>query len=47
MDEVVWSIIIMLGIGLSGTLWIIYYTLKMANDESNVSIQNQKNHKDS
>jgi hypothetical protein len=47
MDEVVWSIIIMLGIGLSGTLWIIYYILKMANDESNVSIQNQKNHKDS
>lgn len=47
MNEVVWSIIIMLGIGLSGTLWIIYYILKMANDESNVSIQNQKNHKDS
>lgn len=47
MTDPVWSVNILLGIGLSGTLWIIYYILKMANDESNVSIQNQKNHKDS
>ena len=46
MNEVVWSVIIMLGIGLAGTLWMIYYILKMANDELNVPIQNQKNHQD-
>ena len=46
MNEVVWSVIIMLGIGLAGTLWIIYYILKMANDELNVSVQDQKNHQD-
>jgi hypothetical protein len=46
MNDVVWSVIIMLGIGLAGTLWIIYYILKMANDELNVPIQNQKDHQD-
>ena len=46
MNEVVWSVNIMLGIGLTGTLWIIYYILKMANDELNVPIQNQENRQD-
>jgi hypothetical protein len=42
-DTVVWSVIILLGIGLTGTLWSIYYILKMASDEINVSIQDQEN----
>lgn len=42
-DTVVWSVIIMLGIGMAGTLWVIYYILKMATEELNVPIQNQKN----
>lgn len=42
MNEVVWSVIIMLGIGLAGTLWVIYYILRMATEELNVSVQNQK-----
>jgi hypothetical protein len=45
MNEVVWSVIIMLGIGLLGVAWIIYYILKMATDELNVSIQNKKDQK--
>jgi hypothetical protein len=45
MNEVVWSIIIMLGIGLSGVAWIIYYILKEATDELNVSIQDQEDQK--
>jgi len=44
MNDVVWSIIIMLGIGLSGVLYIIYYILKEAREELNVSIQDQKDH---
>jgi hypothetical protein len=42
MNEVVWSVIIMLGIGLLGVAWIIYYILKEATNELNVSIQNQE-----
>ena len=45
MSEVVWSVIIMLGIGMSGVAWIIYYILKEAAKEFNVSIQDQKNQK--
>lgn len=33
MNEVVWGVIVMLGIGLIGTMWIIYYILKMAAEE--------------
>ena len=44
MSEVVWSVIIMLGIGMSGVAWIIYYILKEAAEEFNVSIQDQKDH---
>lgn len=46
MKEIVWSVNIMLGIGLIGVAYVIYYILKIANQE-NVSIQNkedQKNH---
>lgn len=44
MNDVVWSVIIMLSIGLIGVAWVIYYILKMANDELNVPIQNQEDH---
>jgi len=43
MNEVVWSVIIMLSIGMAGVAWIIYYILKEATEEFNVSIQNQEN----
>jgi hypothetical protein len=43
-NDIVWSVIIMLGIGLSGVAWIIYYILKEATDELNVSIQDQEDH---
>jgi hypothetical protein len=41
-SDIVWSIIIFLGIGMAGVAWIIYYILKMATDELNVPIQNKK-----
>ena len=41
-DTVVWGVIVLLGIGLTGTLWSIYYILKMAADEVNVPVQSQK-----
>jgi hypothetical protein len=44
MTDPVWSINIMLGIGLLGVAWVIYYILKMANDELNVPVQNQEDH---
>lgn len=34
MNDVVWSVIIMLGIGLAGTLWVIYEILKIAAEEN-------------
>ena len=42
MNEVVWSVIIMLSVGMAGVAWIIYYILKEAVEEFNVSIQDQK-----
>jgi hypothetical protein len=42
MNEVVWPVIIMLSIGMAGVAWIIYYILKEAAEEFNVSIQDQK-----
>jgi hypothetical protein len=46
MNEVVWSVVIMLSIGLVGTLWAIYYILRLAHLEiKDVSIQDQKNQK--
>jgi len=44
MTDPLWSIIIFLSIGLAGVAYIIYYILKMATEELNVSIQNQKDH---
>ena len=41
MNNVVWSVNILLGIGLLGVAWIIYKILLIANQE-NVSIQNKK-----
>ena len=41
MNNVVWSVNILLGIGLIGVAWIIYKILLIANQE-NVSIQNKK-----
>jgi hypothetical protein len=32
---VVWSVIIFLGIGMTGVAWAIYYILKIANEEMN------------
>lgn len=42
MNEIVWSVNIMLAIGMIGVAYVIYYILKMATDELNVPIQNQK-----
>jgi hypothetical protein len=47
MNEIVWSVNIMLGIGMIGVAYVIYYILKMATDELNVPIQNQKDHQSS
>jgi hypothetical protein len=47
MNEIVWSVNIMLGIGMVGVAYVIYYILKMATDELNVPIQNQKDHQSS
>ncbi len=42
MSEVVWSVNILLGIGLLGTAYVLYYILTLDNKE-NVSLQDQKN----
>jgi hypothetical protein len=44
MNEIVWSVNILLGIGMIGVAYVIYYILKMATDELNVPIQDQKDH---
>jgi hypothetical protein len=41
MSEVVWSVNILLGIGLLGVLWVIYYILTQDNRE-NVSVQDKE-----
>ena len=38
MNEIVWSVNILLGIGLLGVAWVIYYILKLSFDE----VQNEK-----
>jgi hypothetical protein len=45
MTDPVWSVNILLGIGLAGAAYIIYYILKLAYEEDNVSIQNQEDRK--
>jgi len=47
MNEIVWSVNIMLAIGMIGVAYVIYYILKMATDELNVPIQSQKDHQNS
>jgi hypothetical protein len=34
MNNVVWSVNILLGIGLVGVAWVIYYILKLSFDET-------------
>jgi hypothetical protein len=41
MSEVVWSVNILLAIGLLGTAYVLYYILTLDNKE-NVSVQNQE-----
>jgi hypothetical protein len=43
MKEIVWSVNIMLGIGMVGVAYVIYYILKEATDELNVSLQDKEN----
>ena len=33
MSQLPWGVITILGVGLAGTLYIIYYILKLANEE--------------
>lgn len=42
MSDVVWSVNILLGIGLLGVLWVIYKILVWDSQE-NVSVQSKKN----
>ena len=42
MTDPVWSVNILLALGMLGVAWIIYYILKEAAEEFNVSIQDQK-----
>jgi hypothetical protein len=44
MSEVVWSVNILISIGLLGTAYILYYILTLDSKE-NVSIQNQEDRK--
>ena len=41
MDNLPWGVIAILGIGLLGTLYVIYYILKLAAEEMN---DEQSNH---
>ncbi len=41
MSDVVWSVNILLGIGLLGVLWVLYYILTL-DDRENVSVQSKK-----
>ena len=45
MSDVVWSVNIILALGMLGTAWVIYYIL-ISDTKENVSIQNQKDTKD-
>jgi hypothetical protein len=45
MSNVVWSVNILLGIGLLGVLWVLYYILTLDNKE-NVSLQNKEDQQD-
>jgi hypothetical protein len=42
MNDVVWSVNILLGIGLIGVAWVIYYIL-MLDSKENVPVQDKEN----
>lgn len=44
MSDVVWSVNILLGIGLIGVIWCLYYILTLDSKE-NVSVQSKENQK--
>lgn len=46
MSNVVWTVNILLGIGMLGVSWILYYILTLDNRED-VYLQDQENQKDS
>ena len=45
MSDVVWSVNIILALGMLGTAWVIYYIL-ISDTKENVSVQNQEDTKD-
>jgi hypothetical protein len=45
MTDPVWSVNILIALGLLGAAWVIYYTLTLDTKE-NVSVQNQEDTKD-
>ena len=45
MSDVVWSVNIILALGMLGVAWVIYYILILDTKE-NVSIQNQEDQQD-
>ena len=45
MTDPVWSVNILLALGLLGTAWVIYYILTQ-DDRENVSIQDQEDQQD-
>ena len=44
MTDPVWSVNIILALGMLGTAWVIYYIL-ISDTKENVSLQNQKDKK--
>ena len=45
MTDPVWSVNIILSLGMLGVAWVIYYIL-ISDTKENVSVQNQKDTKD-
>jgi hypothetical protein len=45
MTDPVWSVNILIALGLLGAAWVIYYTLTLDTKE-NVSVQDQKDQQD-
>ena len=45
-SDVVWSVNILLGIGMIGVSYIIYKILLLAHQENNVSVQNKEDQED-
>ena len=47
MTDPVYSVITLLAIGLTGTLWWIYSIMKLAHTEKDAHLQNQENQENS